>query len=299
MRAHPRGEQLMRAEPQHLPQRRVDRRQVAVTADGEDRVVAALTAQGPVAQLGRQGGVAAAQPALPQQRGQQQVGVGIPLGNAAEHVYSRPPGQVLAAPGRPATRATAATSPVTTRATVHAAAVAAAAAPRSPGSAARPLRRPAARPLPWSRGARPRWRHVRAHRRCGHPAAGRAPSPRPASGACHPAARRQARPAASPCRPAPGSARRAARPGPGRCRKPQLAATPAGGPSLEPGAIQDAPRARRRGAGADQPADRERGLSPVHVRVGNGDLGGQADALGGLRPGHQRTRLDPVHRRDQ
>ena len=84
--ADPGAEQLVRAEAQHEQHRRVELFQRAVAARGEHGVVAALAAQGAVGQLGREGGVAAGQPALGEQPRQQQVGVGLALVHGGEHV---------------------------------------------------------------------------------------------------------------------------------------------------------------------------------------------------------------------
>jgi hypothetical protein len=81
--ADPGGQQLVRAQPEHLAQRRVDPVQVPVAADGEDGVVAALTAQRAVGQLGGERRIPSGQPTVSQQRRQQQVDIGVPVGNRA------------------------------------------------------------------------------------------------------------------------------------------------------------------------------------------------------------------------
>ena len=71
----PGGEELVRAEPEDLADRRVELVQRAVAAGREHGVVGALAAQRAVGELGREGGVAAGDVAVGQQLGQQQVRV--------------------------------------------------------------------------------------------------------------------------------------------------------------------------------------------------------------------------------
>ena len=232
MRADPGGQQLVRAEPQHLAQRRVEPVQVAVAADGEHRVVAALAAQRAVGQLGGQRRVPPGQAALGQQRRQQQVGVGVPLGHGAQHVERRPAGRIRPAAGGPA-------------------------------RAGRP-RRPRPRPGPCPLARTLLSAHLapvsRAPRR-GRRAAGRAPSRRPASAACRAAARRRAAPGAvagADQHPRPGTR---SSPGPGR-RPRSSGAGPANGQSLilAPSSAVHAP-----GAGVQariSRLDRRRRLTP-------------------------------------
>src|SRR5690606_37771982 len=52
----------------------------------DDRVVGAHAAQGAVGQFGGQAGVTGGQPPLPDQVGQQEVGVGVPFVHGAQHV---------------------------------------------------------------------------------------------------------------------------------------------------------------------------------------------------------------------
>ena len=88
----------MHAQPQHVAHDRVERAQVAVAADAEHRVIAALTAERSVAQLGRQGRVPAGQLPLRDELRQQQVGVGIAVAHREQHVQGDAAGRV----GRPA-----------------------------------------------------------------------------------------------------------------------------------------------------------------------------------------------------
>ena len=97
VRRHPGREQLVRAQPQYLTHGRVERRQVAVAAQGEHRVIAAAPAQRAVRQLGRERGVPAGQAALREQLRQQQVGVRVPLGHRQRDVQRHPAGGIAAA----------------------------------------------------------------------------------------------------------------------------------------------------------------------------------------------------------
>jgi hypothetical protein len=91
---HPGGQQLVGAQPQHLTHRRVDVAGGPVAAQVQDRVVGLPPAQRAVGQLGGQRGVAALDPAFPQQGRQQQVGVGVPLVDGGQHVVGDPPHRV-------------------------------------------------------------------------------------------------------------------------------------------------------------------------------------------------------------
>ncbi|GAA4958950.1 hypothetical protein GCM10023238_27200 [Streptomyces heliomycini] len=83
VRGDARAEQLVRAEVQHVQHRRVHLAQRPVHTGGDDRVVRPLTAQRAVHQLGGQRRVARLEVAvlarLAQQRGQDEVGVRVPL----------------------------------------------------------------------------------------------------------------------------------------------------------------------------------------------------------------------------
>ena len=68
VRADPGREQLVRAQAEHVAHGRVDLVEPAGAAGGDHGVVRGLPAQRPVAELGRQRGVAPGQPAFPQQR---------------------------------------------------------------------------------------------------------------------------------------------------------------------------------------------------------------------------------------
>ena len=94
MRLHPGSEQLMGAQPEHLANRWIQRGELPVAADGQDRVVGALPAQGAVAQLCCQCCVPAAEPSLGEQVRQQKVGIGVPFGYGEQQVESRAPGRV-------------------------------------------------------------------------------------------------------------------------------------------------------------------------------------------------------------
>lgn len=83
----PGGQQLVRAEREHVQDRRVHLAQRPVDAGGDDRVVGALQAQRAVDEFGGERGVAPVHAlllGLPQQRGQDQVGVGVPLVDGAQ-----------------------------------------------------------------------------------------------------------------------------------------------------------------------------------------------------------------------
>ena len=108
MAADPGGQELMSAEPEDVAYRRVEI--VPVAAGGEDRVVGAAAAQRAVGQFGGEGRVPAGQATFPEEGGQQQVGVGVPVRDRAQHVVGGPPGRIrvrtaiagLAAAGLPA-----------------------------------------------------------------------------------------------------------------------------------------------------------------------------------------------------
>ena len=124
-------------------------------------------------------------------------------------------------------------------------------------------------------------------------AAARAPSRRPASGACPRPARRRA--AARPCRCRP--------------RRPSCPATISPGGSapsagvtraeLDPLAGVRRPGAGRGRAGAHLPVDRGRRLRPVDPGVVDGDLGRERHVVGGLRSRLERAVGDAVEGGDQ
>ena len=92
MAADPGGQQLVRAEPEHVAHRRVEL--VPVAARGQDGVIGAAAAQRAVGQLGGEGRVTAGQAALGEQGGQEQVGVGVAVGDRAQDVVGGPPGRI-------------------------------------------------------------------------------------------------------------------------------------------------------------------------------------------------------------
>src|SRR6266851_122579 len=94
--ADPGGQQLMRADPEHVAHRRVEL--VPVAARGQDGVVGAAAAQRAVGQFGGEGSVPAGQPALLEQGGQQQVSVGVPVRDRAQDVVGGAPGRIGAWP---------------------------------------------------------------------------------------------------------------------------------------------------------------------------------------------------------
>ena len=65
-------------------------------------------------------------------------------------------------------------------------------------------------------------------------------------------------------------------------------------PQFQPGVAQHGPGTGSGSAGPDLPADGERRVTPAHPRVVGGQLGCVADALGGLRYGTQAAGLDAV-----
>ena len=95
----PRAEQLVRAEREHVEHRRVDLAQRPVDAGRDDRVVRALAAQRPVDEFGGERRVPGVEvPAvarLAQQRGQDQVGVGIPLVDGPQRLEGQDADRVL------------------------------------------------------------------------------------------------------------------------------------------------------------------------------------------------------------
>ena len=97
--ADPGGQQLVRAEPEHVAHRRVEF--VPVAACGQDGVVGAAAAQRAVGQLGGEGRVAAGQAALGEQGGKQQVGVGVAVRDRAQDVVGGAPGRIGAWAARP------------------------------------------------------------------------------------------------------------------------------------------------------------------------------------------------------
>ena len=66
------------------------------------------------------------------------------------------------------------------------------------------------------------------------------------------------------------------------------------GAELDPLALVRRPGSRRGGAGPDPAVHRHRRLGPVDVRVLDGDLGGEADAVLGLLAGLERADLETV-----
>ena len=94
VRGHPHREQLVGAQPQRVQHLGLDLRQRPVHARGEDGVVRAPTTEGAGDQLGGEGGVAAGQLVLPEDRGQHQVGVGVVDPDRLQHVVRREPGRV-------------------------------------------------------------------------------------------------------------------------------------------------------------------------------------------------------------
>ena len=261
----------MSAEPQHLAHRRVERAEITVAADAQHGVVAALAAQRAVAELGGQRGVPAGEPALRDQLRQQQVGVGVAVGDGQQHVERYPAGRIPACRRPGADRGWRRRGP-------------------------RRSRRHAGRGSGHVSRAPPR-----------RPGAAREPSRRRASAACRPPGRRRARPGVLPVpartrsrctRSSPGGQRR----GRARSHRPAAPLGPActvTGHSLTRTPVQLRPRARLGRARPDLPVDRDGGLAPVNLRVGRGDLRRQADAVGGLLARLQLTGLDPVQRRHQ
>src|SRR5262250_1777616 len=98
----------MSAEPQCLADRRVERAELTVAADAQHRVIAALSTERAVAELGGQRRVPATKPALCDELRQQEVGVRVPAVDGKQHVKrypagriaARPPGRTTAARGR-------------------------------------------------------------------------------------------------------------------------------------------------------------------------------------------------------
>ena len=94
--ADPGGQELMSAKPEDVAYRRVEI--VPVAAGGEDRVVGTAAAQRAVGQFGGEGRVPAGQASLPEEGRQQQVGVGVPVRDRAQHVVGSPPGRIRVRP---------------------------------------------------------------------------------------------------------------------------------------------------------------------------------------------------------
>ena len=84
--ADPGVQQLVGAEAEDVEDRRVELVQRAVAARGEHRVIGALAAQGPVGELGREGGVTAGELAVSEELRQQQVGVSLAVADRREDV---------------------------------------------------------------------------------------------------------------------------------------------------------------------------------------------------------------------
>jgi hypothetical protein len=87
-------QELMSAEPEGLAHRRVERAEVTVAADAKDGVIAALSAQRAVAELGGQRGVPPGEPALRDELRQQQVGVSVATFDCKQDVERDPPGRI-------------------------------------------------------------------------------------------------------------------------------------------------------------------------------------------------------------
>jgi hypothetical protein len=96
--ADPGGQELVHAEPEHVPDRRIEL--IPVAARGQDRVVGAAAAQRTVGQFGGEGGVPAGQAAFGQYGGQQQVGVGVALIDRAQDVVGGPARRIRTRPAR-------------------------------------------------------------------------------------------------------------------------------------------------------------------------------------------------------
>jgi hypothetical protein len=99
---HPGPQQLVAAQPQRVQQLAIDLREWAVRAGLQHRIQQTLRAACSVAQFGGQRGVAAVDPALPQQAGQHQIGVRVTLAHRSQSVQRRLPRPVIHRwPGRP------------------------------------------------------------------------------------------------------------------------------------------------------------------------------------------------------
>ncbi len=179
--ADPGAEELVRAEPEHQSDRRVELVKRAVAARGEHRVVGALAAQRAVGELGREGGVATGDVAVGQQLGQQQVGVGLAALHRRQDVVGGAAGVARPAGAVALGRVGAGRAGTARRAV--------------PGT-----RTPVDAHLSRARG-----------RRRSRPA-DREPSRRPACGACPAAGRRPGGPGRCRCRRRPRRARRGAPP---------------------------------------------------------------------------------------
>ncbi len=94
------AEELVGAEAEHVEHGRVDLAQRAVHARGDDRVVRTASAQRPVDEFGGERGVARVEAALlaglAQERGQDEVGVGVALVDGAQGVEGEDADGVLA-----------------------------------------------------------------------------------------------------------------------------------------------------------------------------------------------------------
>ncbi len=91
---HPHGEQLVRADPQGIQDRGVQLVQRPVDAARQDGVVRALAAEGAVAELGGESGVALVQSVVPDPGRQHEVRVGVLGCHGAEHFEGHEPGRI-------------------------------------------------------------------------------------------------------------------------------------------------------------------------------------------------------------
>ena len=97
------AQQLVGAQPQQVEQHRVDLVHRPARRRGDDRIEQTAGAAGAVGQFGGECRVAAMDSTFGEQRGQRQVGVGVALGDRAQHVEGGAPGRVEFGP-RPAPR---------------------------------------------------------------------------------------------------------------------------------------------------------------------------------------------------
>ena len=88
------GQQLVGADPQGVEDGRVQLVQRPVDAAGQDGVVGALAAQGAVAQLRGETGVALVQPVVADPGRQHEVGVGVLRGDGTQHFKGHQPGRI-------------------------------------------------------------------------------------------------------------------------------------------------------------------------------------------------------------
>ena len=102
VRVDPGAQQLVGAQPQQVEQHRVDVVRRASRGRGDDGVEQAAGAAGAVGQFGGEGGVAAGDAALAQQRGQHEVGVGVAFRDRAQHVERRAARRIERLAARPA-----------------------------------------------------------------------------------------------------------------------------------------------------------------------------------------------------